>query len=165
MTERAWSEDIERILETEGLFVSTTSGTSMWPMLRDRRDTIIIRPIADVRPDGVLHKYDVPLYRRETDGAYVLHRVIGVSGARSETRYVIRGDNTYTPEYVRPDQVIGVLSDCYRGNRRIDLGGRPYRLYVRCWVAIYPIRHCCRLLRGALARTPLKGLYRACTGR
>ena len=52
------------------MYVSTTSGVSMYPMLRNRRDTIIVKP-----PTAPLKKYDVPLYRRGDD--YVLHRIIG----------------------------------------------------------------------------------------
>ena len=35
---------IEDVLAENGVFVSTTVGMSMYPMLRNRRDTIIIRP-------------------------------------------------------------------------------------------------------------------------
>ena len=36
-------KEIEQVLETEGVFVSTTVGTSMYPMLRNRRDTIVVK--------------------------------------------------------------------------------------------------------------------------
>ena len=62
---------IEDILRQEGFYTSTTRGISMYPMLRDGRDTVIIRP-----PEGRLRKYDVPLYR--VGPKYVLHRVIQV---------------------------------------------------------------------------------------
>ena len=62
---------IEDVLREKGLYVSTTAGVSMYPMLRDRRDTIMIRPA-----EGRLKKYDVPLYRRGK--AYVLHRIVKV---------------------------------------------------------------------------------------
>ncbi|PLS31400.1 peptidase S24-like protein [Bifidobacterium margollesii] len=187
--EATWSADIEHVLDIEGMFVSTTAGVSMKPMLRNRRDTIVVRPASSVRPDG-LRRYDVPLYRRASDGAYVLHRVVGIrrssgcdgaKGCRSDadegrtdegrtdadgghipedTVYVIRGDNTYSPEFIRPDQIIGVLVECYRGDRRIDLDGWPYRAYVRLWVTSYPLRHLCHALRRMLAGTPLGTWWR-----
>ena len=52
--------------------VSTTVGDSMEPMLRNRKDTIIIEPV-----HGRLKRYDLPLYRRP-DGKYVLHRILHV---------------------------------------------------------------------------------------
>lgn len=63
---------IEEVLASQGVYISTTSGVSMYPMLRDRRDTIIIRPVS-----GRLKKYEVPLYRRGED--YVLHRIVKVT--------------------------------------------------------------------------------------
>ena len=36
-------KEIEQVLETEGVCVSTTVGTSMYPMLRNRRDTIVVK--------------------------------------------------------------------------------------------------------------------------
>ena len=47
-----------------------TVGDSMEPMLRNRKDTIIIEPV-----HGRLKRYDLPLYRRP-DGKYVLHRIL-----------------------------------------------------------------------------------------
>lgn len=60
---------IQEVLERDGVWISTTAGTSMWPMLRDRRDTIVVRPV-----EGRLRPYDIALYRR--GNAYILHRVI-----------------------------------------------------------------------------------------
>ena len=62
---------IEEILQKEGCLVTTTAGVSMYPMLRNRRDTVVIRPAA-----GRLKKYDVALYKRGE--SYVLHRVVKV---------------------------------------------------------------------------------------
>ena len=90
MTETAESNgNIERQLAEQGFYVSTTVGCSMRPMLRNRRDRVIVLPIGDER----LKKYDLPLYRRP-DGKYILHRIIGVR----DGEYVIRGDNTYAKE-------------------------------------------------------------------
>lgn len=56
---------IEDALNEKGVYVSTTSGVSMYPMLRNRRDTIIVKP-----PTASMKKLDVHLYRRGDD--YVL---------------------------------------------------------------------------------------------
>ncbi|KAB5607395.1 S24/S26 family peptidase [Bifidobacterium jacchi] len=222
---------IEQTLASEGVLVSTTSGRSMLPMLRNRRDTIVIRPAESARPGGLLRRFDVALYRRP-DGAYVLHRVIRVvqtmpatqsaqsnhadfadfadsanrtdpknrptesmparpdvtdsgsdfgcaadadrtdhtgraaaapAGAARESgvTYLIRGDNTFVLERVPADWVIGVLEECWRGNRHLDLSGWRYRAYCRIWNAIFPIRRIAHAMRGVLARTPLRTLVRA----
>ena len=140
---------IEDVLEKEGYHVSTTSGFSMWPMLRDRRDTIILSPV-----EGRLNKFDVPLYRR--DEKYVLHRIIEVR----EDEYIICGDNCIQKEHVKDEQVIAVLTGFYRGDRQIGLNSRGYRLYVRLWCGIYPLRVFFKKVRGKLA-----GLKRRLLGR
>ena len=131
---------IEDILQQEGFYTSTTRGVSMYPMLRDGRDTVIIRP-----PEGRLRKYDVPLYR--VGPKYVLHRVIRVL----PEGYVIRGDNCLQKERIRDAQVIGVLTGFYRDDRPVDLSGRGYRLYCRVWCVLSPLWRLCRRARGAAA--------------
>ena len=49
---------LEEELRSGKTCVSTTVGDSMEPMLRNRRDTIIIEPV-----HGRLKRYDLPLYR------------------------------------------------------------------------------------------------------
>ena len=39
------SESIEARLEKDGVCVQTTVGMSMYPMLRNRRDRVVIRPV------------------------------------------------------------------------------------------------------------------------
>ena len=122
---------IEEVLASQGVYISTTSGVSMYPMLRDRRDTIIIRPVS-----GRLKKYEVPLYRRGED--YVLHRIVKVT----PEGYVICGDNCLNREYrVTDREIIGVLRGFYRGDREVNMDGSGYWLYCRFWVAVYPVRY------------------------
>lgn len=133
---------IEAVLEREGAFVSTTAGVSMYPMLRDRRDTIIISPVK-----GRLKKYDVPLYRRGEK--YVLHRIVEVT----DDGYVICGDNCIRRESDITDrEIIGVLTGFYRGDREISMDSAGYRAYVRVWCALYPVRKIYKLVRLSAGR-------------
>ena len=91
-------ENIEAQLREQGFYVSTTVGWSMFPMLRNRRDRVVVLPVGQER----LRKYDLPLYRRP-DGKYILHRIIGVR----EGEYIIRGDNTYVKEHVPDGWILG----------------------------------------------------------
>ena len=121
--------NIESILERDGVFVSTTSGVSMYPMLRDRRDTIII-----TRPKGRLKKYDIALYKR--GNSYVLHRVIKVL----PDSYVIRGDNCVAKEYGITDKdILGVLTGFYRGEKEKSIKSAGFRFYSRFICAIHPL--------------------------
>lgn len=121
--------DIETILQKEGVFVSTTSGVSMYPMLRDRRDTIIV-----TKPDGRLKRYDVALYKRGE--SYVLHRVIKVL----PDSYIIRGDNCLAKEYgITDGDVIGKLKSFYRKEKEINMMSISYRLYSRLIIVLHPL--------------------------
>lgn len=120
---------IEKALLDEGVYISTTSGVSMYPMLRDRRDTIIV-----TRCNGRLKKYDVALYKR--GDSYVLHRVIKVL----PDSYIIRGDNCIANEYGITDAaVLGKLTGFMRGEKEINMNGASYKLYSRLICALHPI--------------------------
>lgn len=136
---------IEDVLKEDGIFVSTTAGVSMYPMLRNRKDTIIIETYK-----GRLKKFDVPLYKR--DSRYILHRIIEVL----PDAYVIRGDNCEQKEYGITDaDILGVLTGFYRGSKRVDMNGLGYKFYVYFW-------HHTFLLRRLFVRVKRRGgrIYR-----
>ncbi len=140
------NQGIERVLAEEGYYVSTTVGISMKPMLRNRRDRVIIRAVGD----ETLKPYDLPLYRYP-EGKYVLHRILEVR----EDCYVIRGDNTYVKEYIPKEWILGYVTEFYRGKKLISTDSRAYRTYARVWQGIYPLRlpfHKLRVLAGRVWR-------------
>ena len=125
------NQTIEQQIAENGFYVSTTVGISMRPMLRNRRDRVVICPTESKR----LSKWDLPLYKRP-DGKYLLHRIIEVR----DGYYVIRGDNTYAKERVPDEWIIGVMTEFYRGKRHVLASDRRYRRYAAFWQTIYPIR-------------------------
>ena len=125
-------ENIEQQLREQGIYVSTTVGWSMWPMLRSRRDRVILRAVGE---GETLRRGDLPLYHRH-DGKYVLHRILKVK----QDCYVIRGDNTYVKEIVPKKWVIGVVIEFYRGDKQVSADSRGYRFYATFWQGIYPVR-------------------------
>lgn len=135
-------KQIEEVLQTEGVLVSTTVGTSMYPMLRNRKDTIVVKPCA-----GRLEKYDVALYK--CGSSYILHRVLKVL----PNSYVIRGDNCDRKEYgITDSQILGVLVECYRGDKPLNLKGWPYKFYVRTHILLFPIWKVYRLVKRVLKK-------------
>lgn len=120
---------IEEMLSAQGYWVSTTVGWSMFPMLRDRRDSIVLYPA-----DRPIRRYDVVLYKYGDN--YILHRVLKIY----PDHFMIRGDNCFVMENVPRTQILGVLGEFYRGDKKIDMQGLPYRLYVRIWRLLYPVR-------------------------
>ena len=123
--------NIEQQLREGGVYVSTTVGYSMKPMLRNRRDRIVVVPKGKER----LKKWDLPLYRYP-DGRYVLHRVIAVR----DGYYIIRGDNTFVKEKIPEEWILGYVSEFYRGERHILTSQRSYRFYAAFWQGIYFLR-------------------------
>ena len=131
MADRSDREEKRRVLDEVGAYVSTPSGRSMRPMIRGDRDNILVE-----KPAGRLKKFDVALYERK-DGTDVLHRVVRVR----ENDYAMRGDNCDYTEYgITDEDLIGVMTGFWRGDRFIPVTNRRYRLYVRFNYATYPLR-------------------------
>ena len=128
------------VLSKDGYFASVTEGVSMWPLFKTHRDMVVLQACTER-----LKKYDVALYRGKDK--YVLHRIIGIDESRGV--YIIRGDNTYSFEYVKFDSVIAKLIKFNRKGKHREVTDLSYRIYVRVWNFIYPIR---RLVRGVLIR-------------
>lgn len=105
-------------------------GVSMLPMLRQGKDAVELAPLPEK-----LKKYDLPVYRYP-HGKYVMHRVVAVK----DDCYICLGDNTWEYETIRPEWMIGLVSAFKRGDKRISVDSRSYRLYCRIWVALFPLR-------------------------
>ncbi len=123
---------IEQIIAEEGEIISSTQGFSMYPMLRNRKDMVIIEKPSE-RPGN----NDVVLYRAP-GGKLLLHRIIKDLG----TEYIIRGDNRLNKEYgVTPERIIGVLKGFYRDGRYFDCKkSLIYKLYVLTVRPGFPFR-------------------------
>lgn len=136
----------EDVLARDGKLVYTGVGMSMLPMLRPRRDLIILE-----RPRSPLQKYDVPLYKRDS-GQYVLHRVLKVRA----DGYVLCGDNQWQREYGITDrQIIGVLTAFVRDGQEIPVTDPRYRVYVHLWCDLFWLRAAvlwCLALPGRIQR-------------
>ena len=121
----------EEILTRDGRLIYSNVGDSMWPLIRQGRDLLVIEP-----PKGRLKKYDVPLYRRDS-GQYVLHRVLKVR----EADYVLCGDNrSHLETGITDRHVLGVLTAVIRDGKELSVTDRRYRLYVRLWCGSFPLR-------------------------
>ena len=91
---------IEEELNRSGKIVYKIKGHSMYPMLRQEKDLVVIK-----KNTGIIHPGDVVLYKGAKDNALVLHRVIKIN----EDHLVIRGDHTLSNEKVHASQIIGLL--------------------------------------------------------
>lgn len=129
---------IEQIISEEGIYVSTTCGISMLPLLKERRDTVVVSPLSERAK-----KYDVVLYKRGNE--YVFHRVIKVL----PDSYIICGDNCVALERgIKDSDIIGKMVSLYRGDKEVDLFGARYGLYCRFAVFMRPFRAAWRKTAG-----------------
>ena len=120
---------IAEVIAQKGIYVGPTTGISMLPMLKNRRDTIVVKAKTQR-----LKALDVALYKRNND--YVLHRVI----KPTQEGYIIRGDNCYADEYILEENVIGVLVEFYRKGKHVLCTDKKYLTYARRRVKNYKIR-------------------------
>lgn len=118
------------------------SGRSMMPMLRQGKDTVELKKAPER-----LKKYDLPMYKGP-GGKYIMHRIVDVR----DDAYICLGDNTYTYETVRREQIVAVVCAFCRGKRRIAVEAPGYRLYCRVWCAAYPVRRFLRRVKHWLWR-------------
>ena len=145
MSEKA-IQKIEDVLLTRGQYIGPTAGVSMLPMLKNRRDTIVV-----TKKTERLKPLDVALYKR--GDAYVLHRVLQVTA----NGYIIRGDNCYADENVPEEAVIGVLTEFFRKNKHIVCAdNKKYHRYVKQRLKSYKTRRffvqCKAKLRSAVKK-------------
>lgn len=119
----------EQVLKNEGILVQTTFGVSMFPLLRNGKDNVVIKPCEK------LNKGDVAFYKVNKE-KYILHRVINVK----PDLYIIRGDNTYRNERVLPKQILGVAVGFYRKDKYISVESRGFKFYSWLWRVTYPVR-------------------------
>ena len=122
----------EEMLEEKGYLVYTNVGTSMLPLLRQRRDIIEIH---HKDPATRCKRYDTVLYKR--GDKYILHRILKVR----PNDYVICGDHNIWREYgITDGQILGVMTRVIRNGRSITTDNRWYKNYVHLWCDFYHVR-------------------------
>lgn len=118
------------LLRAGGRVRLTVTGNSMYPMLRDRKDSVVLKSADEIR------RWDVPLYRRD-DGKFVLHRVVKVKNGV----YTMCGDNQTALEAgIRRDQILAVATEFSRDGKTISCQSRSYRLCAALWGFLRPLR-------------------------
>ena len=137
--------DYETIIQRDGVLAQLTKGFSMMPLIRQNRDTIIVKKL-----EGLPKENDVLLYKNNM-GKYVLHRVIKVL----ENGYIIRGDNNFFNEYdIENKNIIGVLEGFYRDDKFIDCNkNKLYKIYVQLNRRTYYLRKTDSYFRSILSKT------------
>ena len=114
----------EEILKRDGKYIFTPVGTSMLPLLRQRKDTVLVEDSF-----GIFKKNDVVLYKRES-GEYILHRILKIEN----DSFTMCGDNqTDLEKGIRKEQILGVMTAFWRGEKMVKTTNPLYRLYTNVW--------------------------------
>lgn len=112
------------------------SGNSMYPFIRTNRDMVTIKgaTLGEVRVS------DIVLAFRESEQAYVLHRLFKKNG----TEFYMVGDHQDWLDGPYPaSALIGVVTEVFRVRRdgsQKKMGGVWYRFLVRLWMLLRPFR-------------------------
>ena len=105
-------------------------GCSMLPFIRGERDEVVL-----VSPDDI-EIYDAVLAQLRT-GVYVLHRVMEIR----EGSLVLMGDgNLQGKEQCRKEDVVAKVAEVIRDGHKHDCRAPRYRLMVRMWIRLMPVR-------------------------
>ncbi len=110
-------------LDKNGVVGFVPGGNSMWPTLKNRKQSIIV-----LSKTERLKPLDVALYMR-ADGSYVLHRVMNVT----DTGYIMCGDSQFSLESVPEERVIGCMAGFYRGKKYVEVTDEKYIKKVKLW--------------------------------
>lgn len=122
-------ELIREVVESGGEFQLYPRGTSMLPLLRQGKDSVVL-----VKVPEQIKRGDIPLYRR-ADGHYVLHRVIRVE---KDGTYTMCGDNqTQLERGITRDQMIATVSAISRKEKMRSVRAISYRAYCFLWRSFF----------------------------
>lgn len=144
--------DIETLLKSGQTIQLFPQGYSMYPLLVQGRDEVILSPL----PDRPLRRGDVALYRRDT-GILVLHRICRCK----EDGYYMVGDNQVQVEGpLRKEQVIGIMSGFVRKGKLFSSDNLWYRILSRVWLIMRPVRRCITVPGAKVKKLLRKFLYK-----
>ena len=117
------TSDYKTELEKNGAIAFVPGGNSMWPTLKNRAQSVVIR-----RKTQRLKPFDVAFYLRD-NGAFVLHRVMEtIDGG-----YIMCGDSQLVTERVKEDGVFGVMEGFYHGKKYVEVTDARYVARVKRW--------------------------------
>lgn len=117
--------DYRTELNRNGVIAFVPGGNSMWPILKNRGQSVIVK----VKTER-LKVFDVAFYERK-NGTFVLHRVMEVV----DGGYIMLGDSQFEKERVKEEQVFGVMQGFYHGKKYVETTSPKYLKKVERWHA------------------------------
>lgn len=115
------NNNFENIINEKGFLVYSIVGTSMYPLLKEKSDSVHL-----IKINRKLKKNDVILYKRN-NGQYVLHRLVKIKNGN----YVFCGDNQCQKEYGIKDQnIIAIMEGYYKKEKYCSINSFKYKIYI-----------------------------------
>ncbi len=105
-----FSDILIEVLNSGGTVKIKAEGNSMYPTIREKSDVLTL-----VKPPKNIRVNSIALFVRK-NGKAVLHRVIKLQ----DDYVVLRGDNQWTREKVKKDEIIAVLKSVERNGKEIN---------------------------------------------
>lgn len=126
------SDSISEFVENGATVPIYVSGSSMNPFLISRRDIVWLSGFehSDLKTGKIV------LCRR-IDGSMVLHRIVKIL---PEGRLVVRGDAQTWTEEIYIEQIVAVVSDIQRKDRKRSANSYYWRIIDTLWRALIPFR-------------------------
>ena len=119
-----YADTIKEVLAHDGVFRIYPKGTSMMPLIRQKKDSVVL-----TAPKFPMSKGDIIFYQRK-NGQFVLHRIVKKTG----DTYVCCGDNQVQLEPgIDKSMIIAVVEAIYRKDKKVDNKNLAYRLYLFVW--------------------------------
>jgi signal peptidase I len=132
LSPQEFSSSVLPMIEENISITITTTGNSMYPLWKHKRDSIVI-----VKCDKFnLKRGDIPLYKR-SNGQYVLHRIIRVN----KDSFDMCGDAQSNIEYNIPkENIIAVVKSFIRNGKDYSCNSLCFRIYSALWMWMLPLR-------------------------
>lgn len=135
---------IKETLQSGGTVELPITGTSMFPLLKAGRDTVIIKA------DSSYNIGDIIFYRRD-DGHFVLHRIVGTD----ENGYILCGDNqTVLEKNITEKHIIAKVTELHRDRKIISANDPKYLRKVDFWIKALPHRRLPLVIMRKLSKYP-----------
>lgn len=124
--------EVARLIEEGHTATIIVRGNSMNPFLVDRRDRVTLGSFTpdDLQPGATV-------LARDTTGRIVFHRII----SRKDDTLILQGDgNLAQTEETSIDQVMGLMTEAIRKEKRYSAQGKAWRRYSYWWLKLKPLR-------------------------
>ncbi len=126
------SDPITELLKDDAVVPMYVSGSSMNPFLISRCDIVYLKSADDI----TFKTGQIVLFKRK-DSALVLHRIIRIL---TDNRLVVNGDAQMWNEEISSDQVLGVVTEIRKRNKRFSTNSLYWRCLSNLWMILRPLR-------------------------